>query len=170
MSARHKINPLYDLLDALGSNEFYTDIAIASTPRSMYLRLVKHRLVQELQNVIQINPDNAADLLGFATALVRDARGSVRGEYDVALCASLIALSSSEIVGFDDLLRGLRASRELSLRWASEVADIISKEGLSTARSAFLSGPLSNEAVILTDDYTDTPNLSDEIYKLEPVT
>jgi hypothetical protein len=136
MSSRAIVVPTVEaLLNLLEAEEFYCDVSIASSAQAFYRRLSGHPLTLQVTELIQINPDYAGIVLGYADRLARSTHGSVRSENDAALCACLVALDHTAVRGFDDLLRYLQNSRELALRWAAELADILSGTRVSTIQT-----------------------------------
>lgn len=125
-SAEIILSPVDQLLAAFESDDFYCDVAIASSPTSFYRRLARHPLTLQLRCLVESNPENALRVLKYASMLARSVQGRVRSEKDAALCACLVALRNTAFPGFDDLLRFLRSSKELALRWAADVAEIVS--------------------------------------------
>jgi hypothetical protein len=124
----------------LESDDFYADVAIASTPASFYRRLRAHTVVGRLLAIIQVAPDIGPQLLNYAASVIGSAEAKVRPENDVALCACVYVLSTTAIAGTDDLLRKLRNAKKLSLKWASYVAELASAEGARTTRAVYMTG------------------------------
>ena len=133
--------PIRSLIAQLESDDFYAEVAVASTPKAFYRRLKSHGLVRSLSESLTVFPDSGPELLAYADSLIASARPNVRPENDAALCACIFALSRTGLIGIDDVLRKLRNSKELALKWASYVADFASAEGARTTRITSRIGP-----------------------------
>jgi hypothetical protein len=123
------------LLSSLESEESYCDVAIASNPQAFYRRLSRHPLTLQLVELLQANTDCVEIVLRYAIHVASSTHGTVRSENDAALCACLVALDRTAVRGVDDLIQYLRNSRELALRWPSELAEILSASRVSTIQT-----------------------------------
>jgi len=120
----------------LESDDFYADVSVSSSPLSFYRRLTAHPVTQQLIEIVRASPENARAVLNYADNLARSIGGSVRSEKDAALCACVVALAAVASPTVDDFLRYLRTTRELALRWASDVAEIVSRGRTETVQTS----------------------------------
>lgn len=153
------------IINWLESDDFYCEVSITSNPQSLYRRLTRHPATMELIQFVAANPQQIETLLVYANRIARSSEGTTRSEKDAALCACVIVLSQTGNPGVDDLLRYLRNSRQLALRWASEIAEICSNQRQSTWQAgatleSFSSQDISDVAADETTDPRTSPAYS----------
>ncbi len=100
-----------DIVQTLESDEFYTEVAVASSPLSLFRRVATHSATSRLSLFLQSETDNVEKVLEYATHLCQEASGNVRSDKDAALCACVVALGRASAVGVDDFFRRLRTTR-----------------------------------------------------------
>ena len=141
------LTPLDGLIALLESDEFYCDVAISSSSQAFYRRLAANPVTRELEQLLRANPGSARSVLSYAEGLARSISGTVRSERDAALCACIVALGQIADPRIDDFLRYLRTSKQLALRWASEIAEIVSRTRIDTVQTETTWSSLSSGTI-----------------------
>ena len=121
------------LLEQLESDDFYCDVAISSSAQGYLRRVTNHPLTRLLADCVRADSSTILKLVDYLEREVRSIRGNVRSEKDAALCAALVTVSQTAATRTDDLLRYLRTTRELALRWLSDVAELVSVSRVGTS-------------------------------------
>ena len=129
------LTPWLGLVELLESEDFYCDAAVASSFQAFYRRIAEHAVTEQLSELVRADPETAGRVLSYAKALAESVAGSTRSEKDAALCACIVALRRTANPAVDDFLRYLRTTRELALRWASEIAEIVAQSRIETVRT-----------------------------------
>jgi hypothetical protein len=125
-----------DIERKLESDDFYADVSVASSPYSLFRRIATHAVTRQLYDFLQSDPERVDAVLSYATKVVEGTHGGVRSEKDAALCACVVVLGKVSGVGVEDFFRRLRMSKELALKWPSELATLVlSNVRLGTLRT-----------------------------------
>src|SRR5438552_17758799 len=126
------VTPWPGLIALIESEDFYSDVAIASSTEAYFRRLRSHPITKQLTNAVLSDLEIAVAVFKYADQIARSTTGSIRSEKDAALCACVVALSETAVPRFDDLLRFLRSAKPIALRWPSELADLVSSRRSTT--------------------------------------
>lgn len=145
------LTPLQEVIGLLESDDFYCEVAVSSSMQGFYRRLTSQPTTLQLAELVRANPENAHLVLEYADRLARSISGKVRSEKDVALCACVVALGQAAGPRVDDFLRYLRTTKELALRWASEVAEFVSRMRIGTVQIDFCWSTVSTGTIVSGD-------------------
>lgn len=149
-----------DLRSALEGDELYYEAALASHRRSLFKRLEATRAVADLRRFVFGADSDAKKVLRYAKELFSQARFEAGSRFhnEMALCACIVALARTNVLGFDSFLNQLSTQDRPSVRYATEVARFVVNIRTETVSVPYQAGQavgLSIAQTILSGDVSE---------------
>lgn len=139
---------LESILTELTSEEVYVELSTASTPSSFIKRLLSHPLVDELTRAVLADAERVRELSEYLQQSSAHIQGAIRDSHDIALCASVVALSACSDPSVDAVLTNLVNTRVLALKWPSLVAAwVVTRQDQTTTALTSLSSKLWSKSI-----------------------
>jgi len=117
------------------SDDFYFDAAVASSPQSLFRRILATSAAESLAKFVKQGPENVKVVLDYARMRASEVTSTERSPQDVALCACLIGLANDASPEVEEFLKSLQTSSIGGLKWASEIASLIARKVRVTSLS-----------------------------------